>query len=127
MNINSGAPGPAEPKPLKILQGLHFIINHSAVFKCSAQKSFHEIISCQYGKPVAYILKFKPGQQDMQQQQCGRRAANRNLLLGTMVAQNLQHVRMYECERVKEAPWKNIYLKCVMEGVERFFLTLRLK
>ncbi|CAB1459742.1 unnamed protein product [Pleuronectes platessa] len=35
----------------------------SGVFKCAAQKSFHDIISCQYGKPVTYIQKFKPGQQ----------------------------------------------------------------
>lgn len=41
--------------PLTKTPGLHFIINHSPVFKCTAQKSFHDIISCQYGKPVAYI------------------------------------------------------------------------
>lgn len=66
-------------------QGLHFIINHSPVFKCAAQKSFHDISSCQDAKPGAYIPKFKPGQQH------GRRAAT-SLPLGIyVVAGNLQH------------------------------------
>lgn len=41
-----------------------FHYKHSAVFKCPALKSFHDIISCQYRKPDALIQELKAGQQN---------------------------------------------------------------
>lgn len=79
----------ATSHPPEKTHGLHFIINHSPVFKCAAQKSFHEIISCQYGKPVAYILKFKPGHAAATWQACSEESPAE--LSVEMVAQKLQH------------------------------------
>lgn len=37
--------------------------HYKIILKCLSalrKTSFHDIINCQYGKPVAYIVKFKP-------------------------------------------------------------------
>lgn len=75
-------------------------------FKCAAQKSFHDIISCQYGKPVAYILKFKPGHRAATWQACsGEAPAGLNVNGGTKTC-NMNTV--YECEQAKRLHGKNI-------------------
>lgn len=80
---------------------LHFITNHSPIFKCN-HNSFHDIISCQYGKPVLYIVKPKPGHREETSPLTQREVPLRN----TLTMMNVTHV----CKGVSVCtkPWNSI-------------------